>query len=220
MPQVIDRVNEDALSVLFSDNFMNSLKQHLGYDPTTPCADLPFDLEGLLEEVISIVEQQQWRFIRRKPVTMLLPFEAFQEPDCMLFLPYGSVASLTSFTYKDTDGANIAVQSSEYTLYQSEPIKLWCRDWYSVFTDIDSEMPYPITITYTPGYQYYQQIPRSTIRAIRVLAYHIHEYRDAIAEGNASMLPQGYEHHRDLNFLNCQRAIKYTAEDFRKIGSR
>lgn len=218
MPQIIDRANEDALSVLFNTAFFNQVKQNLGYDPATPCEDLPFDIDSLLAEAVSIVETQQWRFIRRKPVTMLLPYEAFTENDCMVFLPYGPASSLSSFTYTNTSNQSVTVSSSDYTLYPGEPIKLWANNWTSVLTDIDTDLPYPVSITYTTGYSSFSAIPPSTLRAIKILAYHIHEYRDAIAEGNANILPQGYEYHRDLALLNCHRAIKYTAEDYDKVG--
>jgi len=218
MPQIIDRANEAALSDLFNDAFIDSIKQHLGFDPTTPCSDLPVDIDSLLAEAVSICETQQWRFIRRKAVTLLLPYDAFCEQDGMLFLPYGKTSSITTFTFTDVDGDANAVSSANYTRYTGEPVKLWCRDWSALFPDIDPYQPYPISITYTTGYSAFADIPQHTIRALKVLCYHLYEYKDAIAESTVSVLPQGYEYHRDLGLLNCHRAIKYCAEDYRNVG--
>jgi len=218
MPQIIDRANEAALSTLFDDTFLSTIKQNLGFDPDTPCSDLPVDIEDLLADAVSICETQQWRFILQKPVTLLLPYKAFLERDGLVFLPYGSASSLTTFTYTDVDGDSNAIDSSDYTIYAGEPLKLWCDDWSALFPDIDETQPYPVTVRYTTGYSAYAQIPKSTIRALKILCYHMYEYKDAIAEGTVNILPQGYEYHRDLTILNCHRAIRYVAEDFESVG--
>jgi hypothetical protein len=218
MPAIIDYANQDALSVLFNSAFMDEIKQNLGLDPSTDTADLPLNVESLLAEAISVLEQQQWRFIRRKPVTMQLPYEAFFSLDKLLFLPYGPASSLTTFSFTDTDGASQNVSSSEYTLYAGEPLKLWCDDWQSILPNIDDNLPYPVTITYTTGYSTFAAIPPSTIRALKILTYHMFEYRDLLAIGQASIIPEGYRAHADLDMLNCRRAIRYTAEDYKNVG--
>jgi hypothetical protein len=53
---------------------------------------------------------------------------------------------------------------------------------------------------------------------LKILAYHLFEYRDAISDGSVSELPQGYCHLRDLQLLNDKRAIRYIAEDWLKVS--
>lgn len=217
MPATIDYASESALSTIVTTAFLNSVKKNLGFDPDTPTASLPVDLEELLHECIHTCEREQWRFIIRKPVTLLLPYEAFLYADRLVFLPFGPISSLTTFSYTDNDAATQTVASSGYTLYSGEPAKMWCDDWSALFTDVASEQPYPITITYTTGYASYALVPKSTIRGLKILAYHLFEYRDAISDGSISELPQGYCQMRDLNMLNDHRAIRYVAEDWRKV---
>lgn len=214
MPAVIDLSSEAALSTIATTAFLNEVKRNIGFDPDTPDYDLPFDLQGLVAECIAACEREQWRFILRKPVTLSLPYRAFRNADRLLFLPYGKVTTLTSFTYQKTDGTTATVTSDKYTIYAHEPSKLWASDWSAVLSDVDDEQPYPITVTYTTGYSSFSEVPKTTIRALKILAYHLFEYRDAISEGSVNELPQGYCQLRDLAMLNDHRAIRYVVDDY------
>jgi hypothetical protein len=214
MPAVIDLTSEAALSTVATQAFLNDVKRNLGFDPDTADYDLPFDLQGLVAECVATCEREQWRFILRKPVTLSLPYRAFRNADKLLFLPYGKVTALTSFTYLKTDGTTTTVSASSYSLYAHEPSKLWADDWTTVLAEVDDKQPYPITLTYTTGYSSHSEVPKTTLRALKILAYHLFEYRDAVSEGTVSELPQGYCQLRDLALLNDHRAIKYVADDY------
>jgi hypothetical protein len=218
MPAIIDYSSEAAISTIVTSDFLDAVKRNIGFDPDTPTASLPVDLEDLLHECIQICEKEQWRFILQKSVTLLLPYEAFCRPDKLVFLPFGPVSSLTTFTYTDTDDATQAVSSADYIIYAGEPAKLWCSDWSDVFDTVNDERPYQISLSYTTGYASYAAVPKPTIRALKILAYHLFEYRDAISDGSVSELPQGYCQLRDLNMLNDMRAIQYAAEDYSKVS--
>ena len=206
MPMYVDLASEAALSTIAGTTLLNATKRNIGFDPETPTELLPVDLEDLLHECISICEKEQWRFILQKPVTLTLPYEAFCNSDGLFFLPFGRVTALTEFTYIKSDLTTGTVSASDYTLYTSEPSKLWAEDWSDVFVEI------------TTGYASYEAVPKSTIRAIKILAYHLFEYRDAISDGSVSELPQGYCQLRDLNLLNDHRAIRYITEDWSKVS--
>ena len=218
MPMYVDLASEAALSTIVTSVLLDSTQRNIGFDPETPAENLPVDLEELLHECIATCEKEQWRFILRKPVTLNLPYEAFCNRDGLVFLPFGRVTALDDFTYIKSDLTTGTVSASDYTLYTSEPSKLWAEDWSEVLDEINDVQPYPITITYTTGYATYDAVPKSTIRAIKILAYHLFEYRDAISDGSVSELPQGYCQLRDLNLLNDHRAIKYIAEDWSKVS--
>lgn len=218
MPVIIDLSSEADVTDIVTAEFIASVQSNLGFDAATDAADLPVDITDLLHECIQICEREQWRFILQKDVTLLLPFEALCNRDGLIFLPFGAVSALTTFTYIDEDGASTAIDSGDYTVYAGEPAKLWCQSWVDLMDDIDVEQPYPITITYTTGYAAYANVPKTTIRALKILAYHLFEYRDAISDGTVSELPQGYCQLRDLDMLNDRRAIKYVGEDWSKVS--
>jgi len=212
MPVVIDRTTEAALSTLFNDTFIRSLKQYLGMHPDTPSDDMPIDVEELLTLAVSTCETEQWRFILPKEVSILLPKEAFTECDGLVFLPFGSASSVElSYTDLDEDTQTYTA----FTQYSGEPIKLYSDDWSPLYNDL-LDSPYPVTITYTPGYTAYAQIPKHTIIALKILVYHYFEFR----ESNHTGVPMGYEHHRNHNLLNDQRAIKYVGENWNKVSAR
>jgi uncharacterized phiE125 gp8 family phage protein len=218
MPAIIDLSSEAAVTDIVTSNFVASVQKNLGFDASTDAADLPVDIEELLHECIQICEREQWRFILTKSVTLLLPFEALCKADGLIFLPFGPVTALDTFTYINEDGDATAIDAADYTIYPGEPAKLWAQSWVDLVDDIDVEQPYPITIEYTTGYATYDDVPKPTIRALKILAYHLFEYRDAISDGSVSELPQGYCQLRDLNLLNDKRAIKYVAEDWSKVS--
>ena len=163
MPMYVDLSQEDALSTIVTSTLLNATKRNIGFDPETPTELLPVDLEDLLHECISICEKEQWRFILRKPVTLTLPYEAFCNPDGLFFLPFGRVTEITTFTYVKDDLTTGTISSADYTLYTSEPSKLWAEDWDELFEEINDEQPYPITITYTTGYASYAAVPKATV---------------------------------------------------------
>jgi hypothetical protein len=211
MPLVIDRTSEAALSTLFDTDFIRSLTQYLGMDPDTPSDDMPLSVNELLEEAISSCEQEQWRFILPKEVTLLLPVEAFCDYDQLLFLPLGTASDLV-VSYTDTAGATQTF--TDFIKYTGEPIRLWSNNWSDLIDDC-FESPYPISLTYTPGYTSYSQIPKSTIRALKVLVCHNFEFR-----GMDIPIPKAYEHNRNLAWMNNERASRYIADDWSKVSPR
>lgn len=218
MPLYIDLSTEAAASTLITQAFINDVKRNIGFDPETPDSELPVDIVGLINTSMTICEKEQWRFLLRKTANLSLPYEAFLAADRLLVLPFGRVTSLTTFIYKKYDGTTANISSANYTVYPHEPSKLWCKDWSALFTDIDNDQPYPITVAYQTGYSSFSEIPRSTVQAIKILAYHLYEFRDAVSDNPVSELPQGYCALRDHNLLNDMRAIKYVAEDWSKVS--
>ena len=211
MPLVIDRTSEAALSTLFDTDFIRSLTQYLGMDPDTPSEDLPLSVNELLEEAVSSCEQEQWRFILPKEVQLLLPVEAVCYQDQMLFLPLG-LATDVALTYTDLNGSTESFTA--FTTYTTVPMRLYSDTWSDLANDC-ADVPYPITISYTPGYTSYDQIPKSTIRALKVLVCHNFEYRGADLP-----IPKAYEHNRNLDWLNSERANRYIIDDWTKVSPR
>lgn len=218
MPMFINLGSEAAVSTLATTAFVKAVKQQIGFDPETPDESLPVNITDLLHECIQICEREQWRFILRKTVTLTLPYSAFTNHDALCFLPFGRVAELASFNYRKSDNTIVNISSADYSILSEEPSKLWCADWEEVFADIHEEHPYPITLSYTTGYSSFPEIPKSTVRALMILAYHFFEYRDAVSESAMVGLPQGYAALRDHNMLNDHRAIKYVVDDWSKVS--
>lgn len=209
---VIDRTTEADLSTLFDTDFIRSLTQYLGMDPDTPSEDMPLSITELLEEAISSCEQEQWRFILPKDVTIFLPISAFTCYDNALILPLGPSEEDIALTY--TDSSNEEQSFDSFTTYHGEPIRLWSEDW-STITDNCNDTPYPITVSYRPGYTSYSQIPKSTIRALKILVSHSFEFR-----GIDAPIPKAYEHNRNLAWLNNERANKYIIDDWSRVYPR
>lgn len=211
MPLIIDRTTEAELTTLFDTDFIRSLTKYLGMDADTPSEDMPLSVNELLEEAISACEQEQWRFILPKEVQLLLPVEACCADDKLLFLPLG-IASDVAISYTDLEGETVTFD--DFTQYPGEPIRLYSDSWYDMVNDA-GEDPYPITVTYTPGYTDYSEIPKSTVRALKLLVSYNFEFR-----GVDAPIPEAYKHHRNLAWLNNDRANKYIADDWTRVSPK
>jgi hypothetical protein len=203
----IDYTSEANVVSLFPSEFIDDFTLFLGLDPAVASQHQPVDILTLLRNCISTVERDQWRFILRKSVVVHLPANCISPPECdgRIYLPYGKVSALTSFTYikEATPTVQTAVTSSDYTLHSSEPSWLWNKNWYSVLTDLYEDHPLPITITYTTGYSTFEEIPWSTLMAIKILAYH-----QFVNRGESwQPLPDSYTHHMMHDMLRNQRAL-------------
>ena len=220
MPLSVDRSSEAAVSTLFDQNFMDRLFMYLGYHPDTPVDAMPISISDLFSQAIATCETEQWRFILPKDVSIQFPSEAFCYTDKLLFLPFGLPdEDGVTITYTDLDEDEASF--TDFTVYAGEPCKLYCSDWSVLVNDCHDE-PYPITVTYRPGYTSYAQIPKTTVRALQILTYHYHEFRDSMISNGSTMqpVPAGYEQNRDHAYLNCHRAIKYIVDDWAKVAPR
>jgi len=210
MPLVINRTSEADVGTFFGTEFIRGLVQYLGMDPDTPSEDMPISVNDLLEEAVSVTETEQWRNIMKLSVQLSLPVEAFCESDRLVFLPLG-VADDVTIAYKsltDTDE-----EFTDFSQYGGEPIRLYSKNWDTLVSDCADE-PYPITVSYSPGYGSLGHVPKSTIRALKLLvAYHF-EYRGADVP-----IPKAYFHNCFLAWLNNERANRYIVDDW-KVSPR
>ena len=99
-------------------------------------------------------------------------------------------------------------------MYPGEPIKLYSKNWGDLYNSAYDE-PYPIRATYTPGYTTFSEIPKSTLRALRILTYHYFEFRDTLAQSGSDLVPvpAGYEQNRNHAWLANERALKYVTDN-------
>ena len=214
MSHSIDYTTEDALSVLFDTDFYNSLKQYLGYPTTVANSDLPFDIDDLLAEAVSIVEALQWRCIRRKEITLLLPVEAFCHSDNAFYVPFGtiSVVDIDTFVSRLSDGTSLSVDTSVFIVQPTSPTTLVYDDWLSLFGDYDTTVNEPIKLIYETGYSAYNEIPRSTIIAIKLQCAHLMKEREIITNPDAiSGFSKGgaFDTYVNIDMLYSPRATKY-----------
>jgi len=207
MTTSLDYSTETAVSTLFSaSDFQDELHRYLGLDPTLAAAHQPIDVEDLLHSAIHLVEKDQWRLILPKAVTLTLPYLACTALDNKIFLPYGSVTSVTSFTWVDSDDANNTLTAgTDYTLYGSEPSFLWAENWFDVMSDLNTINPEVITIVYSTGYTSFDSIPRGTIHAIKTLCYYLFNNRGL----DNIELPMAYRHQVSQDMANNRRALEF-----------
>lgn len=205
MPASIDYTTEATLGDIFTTaNFTDELHKYLGLDPAVAAGNQPIDVDVLLTSILHIVEQDQERVILEKTVTLKLPYTAFLSYDNKVYLPYGPVAALTTFAYEDLNDDSQTLAGSAYTLFSEEPAFIWNKNWWNEFT-LSSTHPYPVTLTYTTGYDAFAKIPRSTLMAIMVMCYHHFTNRG----GENAETPDAYQHHVCQALLNHPRLSEF-----------
>lgn len=206
MATTIDYTNEDVVSTLFATSYTDELHKYLGLDPAVSAANQPVDVDELLHDALHIIEGDQFRNILQKPVTLELPYSAFTARDNKVYLPYGSVSSVTSFTWTESDDTtSTLVEGTDYTLYGNEPAFLWAENWFSVMSDLNTSNPEVVTIVYTTGYSAFAEIPRGTLSAIKVLCYYLFNNRGL----DDIPLPVAYKHQVSQAMANNRRALEY-----------
>jgi len=205
MPATIDYTTEAAMSGIFTtSNFTDELHKYLGLDPAVSLANQPIDVDELLQSVLQVVEGDQWRVLLEKTITLQLPYCAISARDNRIYLPYGTVAALTTFAYTDNNEDAQTLSASNYTVYSEEPAFIWAEVWEDVLT-LSTKEPYPITLTYTTGYDAFAKIPRSTLQAIKIMCYH--HFVNRGAEDMA--IPMAYQHHVSQAMHNNRRVQEY-----------
>lgn len=109
MNSTIDLSSEADIRLLFPDAYLDEFTLNLGLDPAVSPEHQPTDIQALLHNAVHITEQAQFRVIIQKTVTLrgeLWKLDKFN--DNRVYLPYGPVSALTTFTYKNLSAANIA----------------------------------------------------------------------------------------------------------------
>lgn len=114
-------------------------------------------------------------------------------------LPHPPLASVTSISYTDEDGAVATIDSGDYLVSTvTEPGEIVLRNGVSwpavVLQEVDA-----ITIRYVAGYGGADDVPAGHRLAIRLLAAHYYENREATGIGNVSEIPLGLAYLRDID---------------------
>lgn len=163
------------------------IKSHLRID----IADDDALIDSYIAAAVRTCEEQTRRAFM--PQTWRLTLDAF--PDGSLnsaispavegwdiLLPRPPFASLTSISYKDTDGATQTLAASEYiTLGDDEPARValaYGKTWPDSYAQ-----PGGVAITYTCGYASAAAVPDAIKHAIRFLVGHYYENREATIAG-------------------------------------
>lgn len=140
------------------------------------------DAEGdLLSALIEAARRYAETFTRRQFVTATLKLVLDKFPST-IYVPRPPLASVTSIAYLDTDGASQTLDAAEYEAdIRSEPgriVEAYGCSWPSTQSIINA-----VTVTYQAGYGEASAVPESIKVAIKMLAAHWYEHREAVTDG-------------------------------------
>lgn len=147
---------------------------------------------GLIVLARQKVEDDTWRCLLTQ--TWLQYFDEFPGGD-ELELAYAPIQSITSITYKKSDGTSSTLAASEYDLdatAQNAPHVI--RLGYNKIWPTDTLYPTnPITVTYLAGYADASEIPAPLIHAMKLLLTHWYENREIVATIKLMTVPMSYD---------------------------
>lgn len=179
----INHATETPLMTFFSQGMLKEFTKSLGLDPDLAREHQPIDPEELLRECVGVVETWQARNILKKQVTLKVSSQNFLcSVDGSVYLPWGTVPELESFTFTDSEGVEQDIlaapaEQGVFTLQRQYPAYLWSTKWSDLLVSPGS-MPHDVTLTWTPGYEDIQELPSETWHAIRIYGRYYVDSRD------------------------------------------
>lgn len=111
-------------------------------------------------------------------------------PDDHIELRLCPLGSVSSITYTDSDGASQTLATTVYLVSNSDPARItlkYGQVWPATYDQADA-----ITVTFTAGYSSELLVPAKAKQAIRMLAGHWYQNREAIGQVG-SEIALGYE---------------------------
>ena len=190
---------------LFTDSRLKEFTKYCGLDPALAREHQPVDPEEHMHECIAVTERHQGRCILQKTVTLTLDVNHFLcADDYRVFLPYGPVPSLTTFTYRESDETVTDLSAADFELSSEYPAFLWSDTWSTIFADPDYDYPEQVTLSWTSGYSALADVPRSTWQAIKILGRFLIDSR-----GDERPIPEAYKAYAAHDAIEDHRTKRY-----------
>lgn len=167
--------------------------------------------DNLIAYLIQAAREQVESYTNRALISQTWDLSLDEFPDNTtsdgydIVLSKSPVASITSITYKDTDGASQTLASSVYGLdTYNEPNHIYLKygqSWPSTYDETGA-----ITIRFTAGYGATgSTVPASIRAAMMLIIGHLYEHREDVVVGVPAMeLPKGAE-----RLLNPYRIFRF-----------
>ena len=162
-------------------------KAHMAIDDTT--------FDDLIEEYIKASRQYVEAETHRQLVTATyeLITDRFGGVNNRIYLPYGQLQSVDSVKYKDGDGVEQTLASSEYIVSDSrEPAFIepaYSKSWPTTRLESDA-----VRVRFTCGYGAPNTVPGEIKHVLLMLVAHYFEHREAVVlNASPQTLPMGVE---------------------------
>lgn len=147
--------------------------------------DFNTQLTADIKAAREMCEEYLWRFIVTSTVTYRL-----SEFSTNIFLPRPPVSSITSITYKDSEGSTQTLATDQYDLIDwEEPARIVPA--YGVTFPATRGQEGDVTITYVAGYASASVVPEMIKSAMKLMIYHLFENRSDVTNRTVNELPQG-----------------------------
>ncbi|MFO8012123.1 MAG: head-tail connector protein [Phycisphaerae bacterium] len=177
------------------------MKAGQGLEQTTPptarpltCSQLKAHLrvdgseeDALVDALLAAATGYVERFTRRQLVTASYRWTLPEFPETFL-VPRPPLRSVTAIEYVDTAGTTQTLSADAYTVLTGAlPGRIhpaWSESWPSA-----RSVPEAVTVTYQAGFGAAADVPEMLKTAIRLLAGHWFEHREAATEERIEALP-------------------------------
>jgi uncharacterized phiE125 gp8 family phage protein len=145
------------------------------------------DEDSVISAFVTAARQYSETFLRRQlmPATWRMSLDGFPVGDIKVPLP--PLQSVTSITYVDGNGTTQTVAPDTYYVdTASQPGRIAPE----TCCPTTRNQPGAVTVTFVAGYD---SVPETINTAIKMLAAHYYEHREAVNEGGLSEVPMAVE---------------------------
>lgn len=166
---------------------LGEAKLHLRMDHDTD--------DTLIAALIAAAREHAEAFCRRPFVSRMYTatFSRFPERGRPLILPMPGVTTVSAVSYADQNNATVSMTGSDYRLVRGPthhtlelPPSVGTWPWTALRGDA-------VTVVYTAGYGYANDVPRGIRAAMLLLVGHLYENREAVSKDAGSELPLGMQ---------------------------
>jgi len=141
------------------------------------------DEQSLLNALLGAARRYAETFTRRQLITATLKLVLDKFPK-VIYVPRPPLISVTPIEYVDAAGATKTLSEASYAVdIRSEPGRI--VEAYGVSWPTTRDMINAVTVTYQAGYGAASAVPASLKTAIKMLAAHWYEHREAVTDGRA-----------------------------------
>lgn len=137
-------------------------------------------ITGLITTARQYVEQ----ISGRKLITQTWELRLDQWPDDAIVLPFGSLQSVTSVTYTDTDGTEYILSTDDYSVDTSSPLGRIVLDSDASWPAVSLAENLPIVIRFVCGYgDNPGDVPGPLVQAVKFGVADLYENRESVVVG-------------------------------------
>jgi uncharacterized phiE125 gp8 family phage protein len=141
-----------------------------------------------IETLVKVATSNIERYLNRALITQT--WNVYYNDFCpRMYLPFGSLQSVTHIKYRDSTGAQVTVSSSDYWVVKETDPAYIQQGYDTTYPEVQNGRPNAVEIQFVCGYGDATDVPEDIKHAIKLLVTDYYENRGTVVLGNVSKIP-------------------------------